>query len=64
MSGRGQGASRALQERIAALDALRIARGLTGAEREEADRLHHRLYMREWHRAMAANTRSLEGRGA
>lgn len=44
-----------LRRRIDALDALRFKRGLTAEEREEADRLTHRLYMREW-RAGTAGT--------
>jgi hypothetical protein len=34
--------------RLAELDNLRIARGLSHEERDEADRLTHRLYMIEW----------------
>lgn len=33
------------------LDALRLARPLTDAERAEAERLTNALYLREWRRA-------------
>jgi hypothetical protein len=37
-----------LRTRIDALDAMRLHRPLTTAERAEADNLAHRLYMREY----------------
>lgn len=37
-----------LRRRIDDIDALRLIRPLTPAERAEADNLAHRLYMRSW----------------
>jgi hypothetical protein len=36
------------RRRASELDGLRLRRQLTTSERREADRLAHKLYMREW----------------
>ena len=49
--------------RSSELDAIRLTRGLTAAEQDEAERLAHRAYMRAWHAAQAVTERRIAGSG-